>query len=156
VSIACIAPQDTHQALGHNPCAPSQGQCRPIPAAGPPPGPAPLPASTPQIVAALKGQADRIALTSRAFFNTVLGEYEERLTNLMGYDKVCARGAHACKWPLQGGRPSLLSPCRAHSQGRAATQHPQARGGRARACAARLAERVCMRAPHFTFRRRSE
>jgi len=42
----------------------------------------------PKIVAALTEQAGKLALTSRAFFNNVLGEYEEYITKLFGYDKV--------------------------------------------------------------------
>ena len=41
-----------------------------------------------QIVAALLEQVPRLTLTSRAFFNNVLGEYEEYITKLFGYDKV--------------------------------------------------------------------
>ena len=33
-------------------------------------------------------QVSTLSLTSRAFFNDVLGEYEEYITNLFGYDKV--------------------------------------------------------------------
>jgi ornithine--oxo-acid transaminase len=42
----------------------------------------------PKIVAALKTQAERLTLTSRAFYNSVLGEYEEYITRYFGYDKV--------------------------------------------------------------------
>lgn len=42
----------------------------------------------PKIVAALKAQADNICLTSRAFYNDVLGEYEKFITSMFGYDKV--------------------------------------------------------------------
>ena len=42
----------------------------------------------PQIVAALVDQVQTLALTSRAFYNDVLGEYEEFVTRLFGYDKV--------------------------------------------------------------------
>lgn len=42
----------------------------------------------PKIVAALTAQASTLALTSRAFYNDVLGAYEEYVTNLFGYDKV--------------------------------------------------------------------
>lgn len=42
----------------------------------------------PKIVKALTDQASVLALTSRAFFNDVLGEYEQYITNLFGYDKV--------------------------------------------------------------------
>jgi len=42
----------------------------------------------PKIVAAMKEQAQKLALTSRAFYNSVLGEYEEYVTKYFGYDKV--------------------------------------------------------------------
>jgi len=42
----------------------------------------------PKIVDALVTQAKKLTLTSRAFFNDVLGEYEEYITNLLGFDKV--------------------------------------------------------------------
>ena len=34
-----------------------------------------------------------LALTSRAFHNNVLGEYEQYITKLFGYDKVCGGSA---------------------------------------------------------------
>ena len=42
-----------------------------------------------QIVQAMLDQAQVLALTSRAFYNDVLGEYEEYITRLFGYDKCC-------------------------------------------------------------------
>jgi len=42
----------------------------------------------PKIVDALKQQADVLTLTSRAFYNDVLGEYEKYVTEYFGYDKV--------------------------------------------------------------------
>ncbi len=42
----------------------------------------------PKIVGALSEQANKLTLTSRAFFNSVLGEYEEYITKYFGYDKV--------------------------------------------------------------------
>jgi ornithine--oxo-acid transaminase len=42
----------------------------------------------PAIVKALRKQARKLTLTSRAFFNNCLGEYEEYITRLLGYDKV--------------------------------------------------------------------
>ncbi|MDX9812268.1 MAG: aminotransferase class III-fold pyridoxal phosphate-dependent enzyme, partial [Bacteroidales bacterium] len=42
----------------------------------------------PRIVNALIDQATRLTLTSRAFYNSVLGEYEEFVTSYFGYDKV--------------------------------------------------------------------
>jgi ornithine--oxo-acid transaminase len=42
----------------------------------------------PGIIRALTEQATRLTLTSRAFYNSVLGEYEEYITKYFGYDKV--------------------------------------------------------------------
>lgn len=42
----------------------------------------------PAIVKALTDQARVLTLTSRAFYNNVLGEYEEYITRYFGYDKV--------------------------------------------------------------------
>ncbi|MDN5396153.1 MAG: ornithine--oxo-acid transaminase [Chryseobacterium sp.] len=44
--------------------------------------------SHPKIVAALVHQAQKLALTSRAFYNSNLGEYEQKITTLFGFDKV--------------------------------------------------------------------
>ncbi|SMC55169.1 ornithine--oxo-acid transaminase [Chryseobacterium sp. YR221] len=44
--------------------------------------------SHPKIVEALVEQAQKLALTSRAFYNSRLGEYEEKITSLFGFDKV--------------------------------------------------------------------
>uniref|UniRef100_A0A8C7EN45 Ornithine aminotransferase n=1 Tax=Neovison vison TaxID=452646 RepID=A0A8C7EN45_NEOVI len=57
----------------------------------------------PKIVNALKSQADKLTLTSRAFYNNVLGEYEEYVTKLFNYHKVLPMntgveaGETACK-----------------------------------------------------------
>lgn len=42
----------------------------------------------PKITKTLIEQAQKLALTSRAFHNNVLGEYEKFITNLFGFDKV--------------------------------------------------------------------
>ena len=42
----------------------------------------------PKIIDALVTQARQLTLTSRAFFNDALGEYEQYITQLLGYDKV--------------------------------------------------------------------
>ena len=42
----------------------------------------------PKIVNALVEQARKLALTSRAYYNNVLGEWEEYCTKLFGYDKM--------------------------------------------------------------------
>jgi ornithine--oxo-acid transaminase len=42
----------------------------------------------PKIVGAMTEQAGKLALTSRAFYNSMLGEFEEYITKYFGYDKV--------------------------------------------------------------------
>jgi ornithine--oxo-acid transaminase len=42
----------------------------------------------PRIISALKSQAEKLTLTSRAFYNSRLGEYEEYITKYFGFDKV--------------------------------------------------------------------
>jgi ornithine--oxo-acid transaminase len=42
----------------------------------------------PKIVGAMVEQAQKITLTSRAFYNSCLGEFEEYVTKYFGYDKV--------------------------------------------------------------------
>ena len=42
----------------------------------------------PKIIEALHEQAARLTLTSRAFHNDVLGQYEEFVTDYFGYDRV--------------------------------------------------------------------
>lgn len=42
----------------------------------------------PKIVKVMTDQAQKLALTSRAFYNDVLGEWEEFVTRFFGYDKV--------------------------------------------------------------------
>ena len=44
--------------------------------------------SHPKILDALVNQAKKLALTSRAFYNSRLGEYEQKITSLFGFDKV--------------------------------------------------------------------
>ncbi|XP_062381580.1 ornithine aminotransferase, mitochondrial [Sardina pilchardus] len=57
----------------------------------------------PKIIAALNAQASKLTLTSRAFYNDILGAYEEFITTLFGYDKVLPMntgvegGETACK-----------------------------------------------------------
>uniref|UniRef100_A0A8C8MEF7 Ornithine aminotransferase n=1 Tax=Oncorhynchus tshawytscha TaxID=74940 RepID=A0A8C8MEF7_ONCTS len=57
----------------------------------------------PKIIAALNAQASRLTLTSRAFYNDILGAYEQYITTLFGYDKVLPMntgvegGETACK-----------------------------------------------------------
>uniref|UniRef100_A0AAV1TE75 Ornithine aminotransferase n=1 Tax=Peronospora matthiolae TaxID=2874970 RepID=A0AAV1TE75_9STRA len=42
----------------------------------------------PKLVQALTDQAQTITLTSRAFYNDVLGEYQEYMTTLLGFDRI--------------------------------------------------------------------
>ncbi len=42
----------------------------------------------PRIIETFIEQAQKLTLTSRAFYNNVMGEYEEYITRLFGYDKV--------------------------------------------------------------------
>lgn len=53
----------------------------------------------PRIVQALKDQVDKLTLTSRAFYNDALGEFEEYTTRLFGYDKLLPMnsGVEACE-----------------------------------------------------------
>ncbi|KAM6106028.1 ornithine aminotransferase, mitochondrial isoform 2-T2 [Pterocles gutturalis] len=57
----------------------------------------------PKIVNALKTQSEKLTLTSRAFYNDVLGEYEEFVTKMFNYNKVLPMntgveaGETACK-----------------------------------------------------------
>lgn len=53
----------------------------------------------PKIVDALKSQAEKLTLTSRAFYNDVLGEYEEYITKMFNYNKVL---------PMNTGRSTLF------------------------------------------------
>jgi ornithine--oxo-acid transaminase len=42
----------------------------------------------PKIIKALKDQAEQLTLTSRAFYNDILGQYEKYVTELFGFDKL--------------------------------------------------------------------
>lgn len=57
----------------------------------------------PVIVAALTEQAQRLTLTSRAFHNNLLGEYEAYITSLLGYDKVLPMntGVEGCETAIK-------------------------------------------------------
>lgn len=59
--------------------------------------------SHPKIISALVNQANELALTSRAFYNSKLGIYEEKITKLFGYDKVLPMnsGAEAVETALK-------------------------------------------------------
>ena len=57
----------------------------------------------PKIVAALTAQAQKLTLTSRAFHNNLLGQYEEYITRLFGFDKVLPMntGVEACETAIK-------------------------------------------------------
>jgi len=57
----------------------------------------------PKIIEALKKQADILTLTSRAFYNDTLGEYEKYITDYFGFDKVLPMntGAEAVETALK-------------------------------------------------------
>ncbi|MDC0249249.1 ornithine--oxo-acid transaminase [Flavobacteriales bacterium] len=57
----------------------------------------------PKIVEALKKQADVLTLTSRAFYNDTLGEYEKYITDYFSFDKVLPMntGAEAVETALK-------------------------------------------------------
>lgn len=59
--------------------------------------------SHPHITQALIDQAQKLALTSRAFYNSKLGEYEKKITRLLGFDKVLPMnsGAEAVETALK-------------------------------------------------------
>ena len=42
----------------------------------------------PRIIKALQEQAEKLTLTSRAFYNNRLGEYQKYITTLLGFDKM--------------------------------------------------------------------
>ena len=42
----------------------------------------------PKIISALVNQSNKLTLTSRAFHNNILGQYEKFITEFFGYDKV--------------------------------------------------------------------
>jgi len=50
----------------------------------------------PKIVGAMVDQAQKLALTSRAFYNDCLGEYEKYVTEYFGFDKVLPMNTSRC------------------------------------------------------------
>ncbi len=89
----------------------------------------------PKIVDALTKQSKILTLTSRAFYNNVLGEYEEYITNYFGYDKVLPMNTGAegdetaiklCrKWAYQkkgiGENEAMIIVCEGNFHGRTIT-----------------------------------
>ena len=60
----------------------------------------------PKLIAALKEQADNLTLTSRAFYNDMLGVYEKYITDYFGFDKVLPMntGAEAVETAIKTGQ----------------------------------------------------
>merc|ERR1712146_638189 len=52
----------------------------------------------PRLLKALKDQADSMTLSSRAFYNSKLGEFEEYASNLFGYDKFLPMNTGVEAW----------------------------------------------------------
>ena len=87
----------------------------------------------PKIVKALCDQAQRLCLTSRAFYNDCLGPYEEMATKFFGYDKLLPMnsGAEAVetalklarRWGYVRTKPSSL-PARATSTAAPSPSYP--------------------------------
>ena len=59
--------------------------------------------SHPKIIEALKNQADKLSLTSRAFYNDQLGPYEKWICNLFGFERMIPMnsGAEAVETALK-------------------------------------------------------
>ncbi len=57
----------------------------------------------PRIINALRSQAEKLTLTSRAFYSNVLGQYEKYITTYFGFDKVLPMntGAEAVETALK-------------------------------------------------------
>jgi ornithine--oxo-acid transaminase len=57
----------------------------------------------PKIIDAFSQQAKKLTLTSRAFYNSVLGNYEKYITDLFGYDKVLPMntGVEGCETAIK-------------------------------------------------------
>lgn len=70
----------------------------------------------PRIVKALRDQSERLTLSSRAFYNDLLGVYEQEITELLGYDRVLPMntgveaGETACKLARRWGYVSKKIP----------------------------------------------
>lgn len=100
----------------------------------------------PKIVSALVEQAQKLTLTSRAFYNDCLGEYEKFITDYFGFDKVLpmntgAEGVEtalklARKWAYEvkgvAGNEAMIIVCKNNFHGRtiaivSASNDPDAR-----------------------------
>jgi len=102
----------------------------------------------PRIIDALTNQAARLTLTSRAFYNDQLGEYEAFMTKLFGYDKLlpmntgveavetaiklCRRWAYEVKGQKSGTAKIIVAEGNFHGRTMAAvsiSSDPDSKGG---------------------------
>ncbi len=102
----------------------------------------------PRIIEALTNQASRLTLTSRAFYNDQLGEYEAFMTKLFGYDKLlpmntgveavetaiklCRRWAYEVKGQKSGTAKIIVAEGNFHGRTMAAvsiSSDPDSKGG---------------------------
>lgn len=102
----------------------------------------------PRIIDALTNQASRLTLTSRAFYNDQLGEYEAFMTKLFGYDKLlpmntgveavetaiklCRRWAYEVKGQKSGTAKIIVAEGNFHGRTMAAvsiSSDPDSKGG---------------------------
>lgn len=102
----------------------------------------------PRIIDALTNQATRLTLTSRAFYNDQLGEYEAFMTKLFGYDKLlpmntgveavetaiklCRRWAYEVKGQKSGTAKIIVAEGNFHGRTMAAvsiSSDPDSKGG---------------------------
>lgn len=75
----------------------------------------------PRLLAALQEQAGRLTLTSRAFYNSVLGPYEKFITEFFGYDRVLPMNTG-----VEGGETAIKL-CRKWAYKKKGIQHDNAR-----------------------------
>ncbi|MEM7164054.1 MAG: ornithine--oxo-acid transaminase [Planctomycetota bacterium] len=75
----------------------------------------------PKLLAALQEQAGRLTLTSRAFYNSVLGTYEKYITEFFGYDRVLPMNTG-----VEGGETAIKL-CRKWAYKKKGIQHDNAK-----------------------------
>jgi hypothetical protein len=69
----------------------------------------------PKIIEALKAQADVLTLTSRAFYNDALGEFEEFACKLFGYEKTLMMNTGKCEIVKRLSADSMNGPVLIHN-----------------------------------------
>ena len=69
----------------------------------------------PKIIEALKAQADVLTLTSRAFYNDALGEFEEFACKLFGYEKTLMMNTGKCEIVKRLSADSMYGPVLIHN-----------------------------------------